>query len=287
MPPVTPEVEQVLALGASVNQGLGMLSETEDLRMRMGDIRNGDTDGLWVRTYARKDSAHGSFGNGFEQDTYGIHLGADHVVKAGNDASWLFGGAFHYGQSDMDGTADAAGGSADVDQYTFKAYATYMKDNGAFVDLVLHAGYYDTELTGLANNKMAGFKADYSNWATAFQPKQATASSLAKPPVLGTSNRRRKLTWFHAEGKDFTTSTGLAVSQGDADFITGRLGAAMGKTFALGTDSDPLASYLSVGPRVGCSISSTAIRRSQRTEPTVQPCIATRWISRALVPTTV
>ena len=35
-----------------------MLS-TEDLRMRMGDIRNGDTDGLWVRTYARKDSASG------------------------------------------------------------------------------------------------------------------------------------------------------------------------------------------------------------------------------------
>ena len=85
-------------------------------------------------------------------------------MKAGKDASWLIGGAFHYGQSDMDGTADAAGGSADVDQYTFKVYATYMKDNGAFVDLVLHTGYYDTELTGLANNKMAGFKADYSNW---------------------------------------------------------------------------------------------------------------------------
>lgn len=249
--PVTPEVEQVLALGASVNQGLGMLSETEDLRMRMGDIRNGDTDGLWVRTYARKDSAHGSFGNGFEQDTYGIHLGADHVVKAGNDASWLIGGAFHYGQSDMDGTADAAGGSADVDQYTFKAYATYMKDNGAFVDLVLHAGYYDTELTGLANSKMTGFKADYSNWGYGVSAEVGHRFEFGESASAWYVEPTAQLTWFHAEGKDFTTSTGLAVSQGDADFITGRLGAAMGKTFALGTDSDPLASYLSVGLKGG------------------------------------
>ena len=251
VPPVTPEVEQVLALGASVNQGLGMLSETEDLRMRMGNIRNGDTDGLWVRTYARKDSAHGSFGNGFEQDTYGIHLGADHVVKAGNDASWLFGGAFHYGQSDMDGTADAAGGSADVDQYTFKAYATYMKDNGAFVDLVLHAGYYDTELTGLANSKMTGFKADYSNWGYGVSAEVGHRFEFGESASAWYVEPTAQLTWFHAEGKDFTTSTGLAVSQGDADFITGRLGAAMGKTFALGTDSDPLASYFSVGLKGG------------------------------------
>lgn len=250
-PPISGEVEQVLALGASVNQGLGMLSETEDLRMRMGDIRNGDTDGLWVRTYARKDSAHGSFGNGFEQDTYGIHLGADHVVKAGKDASWLIGGAFHYGQSDMDGTADAAGGSADVDQYTFKVYATYMKDNGAFVDLVLHTGYYDTELTGLANNKMAGFKADYSNWGYGVSAEVGHRFEFGESASAWYVEPTAQLTWFHAEGKDFTTSTGLAVSQGDADFITGRLGAAMGKTFALGTDSAPLASYLSVGLKGG------------------------------------
>ena len=250
-PPISSEVHQILSLGASVNQGLGMLSETEDLRMRMGDVRNGDTDGLWVRTYARKDSAHGSFGNGFEQDAYGIHIGADHVVKTGNEASWLFGGAFHCGRSDMDGVADAGGGEADVDQYTFKAYATYMKDNGAFVDLVLHAGYYDTELTGLANNKMAGFKADYSNWGYGISAEAGHRFEFGETASAWYVEPTAQLTWFHAEGKDFTTSTGLAVSQGDADFITGRLGAAMGKTFALGTDSDPLASYFSVGLKGG------------------------------------
>ena len=151
----------------------------------------------------------------------------------------------------MDGTADAAGGSADVDQYTFKAYATYMKDNGAFVDLVLHAGYYDTELTGLANNKMAGFKADYSNWGYGISAEAGHRFEFGETASAWYVEPTAQLTWFHAEGKDFTTSTGLAVSQGDADFITGRLGAAMGKTFALGTDSDPLASYFSVGLKGG------------------------------------
>ena len=250
-PPISGEVAQVLALGASVNQGLGMLSETEDLRMRMGDIRHDDTDGLWVRTSARKDSAHGSFGNGFEQDTYGIHLGADHVVKSADDASWLLGGAFHYGRTDMDGTADAAGGSADVDQYTFKAYATYMKDNGAFLDLVLHAGYYDTELTGLANSMMAGFKADYSNGGYGVSAEAGHRFEFGKTAREWYVEPTVQLTWFHADGKNFTTSTGLAIAQSDADFITGRVGATIGKTFALGNESDPMASYFSIGLKGG------------------------------------
>ncbi len=92
---VTNEVDQVLSLGTSLTQAVGMLSETEDLRMRMGDIRHGDTDGLWVRTYSHKDSAHGSFSNGFEQDVHGFHIGTGHVIRTNSDASWLLGGAFY------------------------------------------------------------------------------------------------------------------------------------------------------------------------------------------------
>ena len=88
----------------SVNQGLGTSSETEDLRMPMGDIRNGDTDGLWAPLTPQ--DAHGSFGNGFEQDTYGIHLARTMSLRPEKTPLGLFGGAFHYGQSYMDGTAD-------------------------------------------------------------------------------------------------------------------------------------------------------------------------------------
>ena len=60
-----------------------------------------------------------------------------------------------------------------------------------------------------------------------------------------------QLTWFHAEGKNFKTSTGLEINQGDADFITGRLGATVGKVFALGTADDPMSSYFSVAMKGG------------------------------------
>ena len=250
-PPVTEEVDQVLSLGSSITQALGMLSETEDLRMRMGDVRHGDTDGLWVRTYSRKDSARGSFGNGFEQDVHGFHIGADHVIRTNNNASWLLGGAFHYGKSDIEGAAEAGGGDADIDQYTFKAYATYMKDNGAFADIVLHTGYYDTTLTGKDNTGLGNFKADYSNWGYGISGEVGHRIDLSSFANSWYIEPTAQLTWFHAEGKNFKTSTGLEINQGDADFITGRLGAAVGKVFALGTTNDPMSSYFSVAMKGG------------------------------------
>ena len=250
-PPVTEEVDQVLSLGSSITQALGMLSETEDLRMRMGDVRHGDTDGLWVRTYSRKDSAHGSFGNGFEQDVHGFHIGADHVIRSNDNASWLVGGAFHYGKSDIEGAAEAGGGDADIDQYTFKAYATYMKDNGAFADIVLHTGYYDTTLTGKDNTGLGSFKGDYSNWGYGVSAEVGHRFDLSNIANRWYIEPTAQLTWFHAEGKNFKTSTGLEINQGDADFITGRLGAAVGKVFALGAADDPMSSYFSVAMKGG------------------------------------
>lgn len=99
---VTNEVDQALSLGTSLTQAVGMLSETEDLRMSMDDIRHGDTDGLWLRTYSHKDSARGSFSNSVEQDVHGFHIGTDHVIRTNSNASWLLGGAFHYGKSDIE-----------------------------------------------------------------------------------------------------------------------------------------------------------------------------------------
>ena len=250
-PDHTPEVDQVLSLGTSVTQALGMLAETEDLRMRMGDVRHGDTDGLWVRTYSRKDSARGSFGNGFEQDVHGFHIGADHVIRTNSNASWLLGGAFHYGKSDIEGAAEAGGGDADIDQYTFKAYATYMKDNGAFADIVLHTGYYDTTLTGKDNTGLGSFKGDYSNWGYGVSAEVGHRIDLSSFANNWYVEPKAQLTWFHAEGKNFKTSTGLEINQGDADFITGRLGAAVGKVFALGTANDPMSSYFSVAMKGG------------------------------------
>ena len=250
-PPVTPEAKQVLSLGASVSQGLGMLSESEDLRMRMGEVRNGVSDGLWTRTYARQDGAKGSFGKEFKQDTYGIYLGADRVVAIDDDSSWLLGGAFHYGRSDMEGVADANGGSSDLDQYSIKAYATYMQESGSFADIVLHAGYYDTDITGKTNNGFDAFSAKYHNWGYGISAEVGHRFTVGETAHGWFIEPTAQLTWFHAEGKDFKTTTKLTVSQSDADFITGRLGALIGKTIAYGPANNPMEKYVSFGVKGG------------------------------------
>lgn len=250
-PPVTPEVHQVLALGASVHQGLGMLSETEDLRMRMGEVKHGVNDGLWARTYARQDTAHGSYGNGFKQDIYGIHIGADRLISVDDKSSWLVGGAFHYGRSDMEGVADANGGGSDVDQYTFKAYATYLQDSGSFADIVVHVGYYDTELVGKANNGYDQFDAKYNNWGYGLSAELGHRFTLGQTEKSWFVEPTAQLTWFHSDGQDFRTSTGLDVSQENADFITARLGTLVGKTFAYGPSSNPMSKYISIGLKGG------------------------------------
>lgn len=247
----TPEAKQVLSLGASVSQGLGMLSESEDLRMRMGEVRNGVSDGLWTRTYARQDGAKGSFGKGFKQDTYGIYLGADRVVAIDDDSSWLLGGAFHYGRSDMEGVADANGGSSDLDQYSIKAYATYMQESGSFADIVLHAGYYDTDITGKTNNGFDAFSAKYHNWGYGISAEVGHRFTVGETSHGWFIEPTAQLTWFHSEGKDFKTSTKLSVSQSDADFVTGRLGALIGKTIAYGPTNNPMEKYVSFGVKGG------------------------------------
>lgn len=246
-PAVTPEVNQIISLSASVAQGVGMLSEMEDLRTRMGDIKNGATDGLWARTYFRKDRAYGSFGNGFEQDTSGIHIGLDHVYQLDESSSWLLGGAFHYGRSDLEGARATGGGDAKVDQYTFKAYATYLHESGAFADIVSHVGYYDNSLSGLDNTEMGRYGANYSNWGYGISGEIGQRFSYGEWFVEPSA----QLTWFHADGKHITTTTGLKIHQDDGDFITGRIGTGLGKTIALGNHFQPYSEYVSFAVKGG------------------------------------
>lgn len=47
-----------------------------------------------------------------------------------------------------------------------------------------------------------------------------------------------ELSYFYVKGEDFKTSTGLEVSQGNADFLTGRAGLVIGKKVNYGTTND-------------------------------------------------
>lgn len=233
IPPTTPEVDQILALGTSAAQGLGMLQETEDLRTRMGDIRSGESDGVWARTFARQDRAYGSYGHSFKQETYGIYFGADRAWRH-NSGSSLVGLAMHLGKSDQKEIGGGEAGSAKMDQYSLKAYGTWMSDRGSFIDIVGLLGYYDTELSGVSNTGKRQLKADYNTWGYGLSAEIGHRFALEQPTSTWFVEPTAQLSWYRVLGKDFSTNTGIKVEQSDTDFLVGRAGLAVGKTIPLG-----------------------------------------------------
>lgn len=142
-----------------------------------------------------------------------------------------------YGHSEQEGFAAANGGSGDLDQYSAKLYATWMHQSGIYADLVLQGGYYEQDLDGIANDGKTSFNASYHTWGygasveighmfTLAQDKEADDRLWYSQWFL---EPQAQLSYFAVKGADYTTSTGMQVSQDNADFLTGRLGFVLGK----------------------------------------------------------
>ena len=251
------EMQQITNLGISATQALSFASELEDLRGRLGEVRYGAQDGAWVRAGYTKETADGYNGRGFEQKTHDLHIGLDRIIAADEDSSWLVGGALRYAKSKQEGFTAARGGEGELEQYSAKLYATYMHAQGSYADFVVQAGRYSQDLTGLANDLSSAFNADYKTYGY--------GASIEVGHMFDFNNQvddrqwfnhffiepQLQLSYFNAHGKDYKTSTGLAVSQSDADFLTGRAGVVLGKKFNYGTADDLDKRYFQVGLKGG------------------------------------
>lgn len=240
---VTPEITDNVTIGTSSSQAFAYMADLEDLRKRLGEVRYGAQAGAWVKAFAKKDNVSASGNRGFEQDVYGINVGLDTLVGTSESASWLVGGAFRYARADQEGIGiDSTSG--DLDEYSIKAYATWMHEKGSYADFVLQAGRYEQELNGLDNTGTGASHADYGTWGFGASIEIGHTFSLADD----VDDRRwfnhffiepqLELSYFHARGADYSTSTGLKVSQENTDFLTGRAGLVLGKKFNYGTEDE-------------------------------------------------
>lgn len=242
-PPLPPEVNDNITIGTSSGQAEAYQADMEDLRKRTGEIRYGAQDGGWVSVFGKKDSVKVSGTAGFKQEIYGLNIGVDRLVHADEDSAWLFGGAFRYSDADQKGLGSGYT-TGTLQEYSGKLYATWMHDKGSYVDFVLQAGRYEQELEGFDNTGMDKSKADYGTWGFGASVEVGHMFSFDG----GVDDRRwfnhwfvepqLQLSYFLAKGADYTTSTGLKVDQGNADFLTGRAGFVLGKKFNYGTIDD-------------------------------------------------
>ena len=242
-PPLPPEVNDNLTIGTSSGQAQAYQADMEDLRKRTGEVRYGAQDGGWVSLFGKKDSVKSSGTAGFKQEIYGLNIGVDRRVHADEDSVWLLGGAFRYSDADQKGLGSGCT-TGTLQEYSGKLYATWMHDKGSYADVVLQAGRYEQELEGFDNTGMDKSKADYGTWGFGASVEVGHMFSFGG----GVDDRRwfnhwfvepqLQLSYFRAQGADYTTSTGLKVDQGNADFLTGRAGFVLGKKFNYGTIDD-------------------------------------------------
>ena len=234
------EVNDNITIGTSSAQAEAYLADMEDLRKRTGEVRYGAQDGGWVSVFGKKDSVKASGTPGFKQEIYGLNIGVDRLVHADEASAWLLGGAFRYSDDDQKGLGSGYT-TGTLQEYTGKLYATWMHDKGSYADFVLQAGRYEQELEGFDNTGMDKSTAEYGTWGFGASVEVGHMFSFG-----GSVDDRRwfhhwfvepqlQLSYFRAKGADYTTSTGLKVYQGNADFLTGRAGLVLGKKFNYGT----------------------------------------------------
>lgn len=108
-----------------------------DVRKRMGDLRAAEgKHGAWARYDGGRLSGEGGFENDF------------HTIQVGVDAMPLDNGVrFGLAGSYTKGDAEYARGDADMDAFGLAAYATWMGDNGMFVDGVARMAKASNDLT--------------------------------------------------------------------------------------------------------------------------------------------
>ena len=242
-PETPPEISDNITIGTSASQAMAYLADLDDLRKRLGEVRYGAQDGAWVKAFSKKDSIDTASSRGFEQESFGINVGADRLLGASESSAWLMGASFRYGKSDQEGFGIGST-NGKLEEYSIKGYASWMHEKGSYADFVLQAGRYEQELSGLDNTGAGTSRADYGTWGYGASIELGHMFSFGEEvddrqwfnhwfiePQL-------QLAYFYAQGADYRTSTGLKVDQEDVDFLTGRAGVVIGKKFNYATIDD-------------------------------------------------
>ena len=201
-------MESSLEMAASLPLAMNRIL-TNDVRKRMGDLRaSNGTHGAW----ARYDGGKLSGENGLDSEFHTIQVGVDTVASA--DAPRV-GVAFAYTDGDMDYVRN----SSDMQAYSLAGYATWMADNGMFLDTVVRMSKFDNDLTvdgrlkGQMDSLAVGVSAE-GGWRF-----DLTDMFYVEPQA--------EVAYTYINGDDFTLGKASYKVEG-LDSLTGRLGFASG-----------------------------------------------------------
>lgn len=224
------------------------LSDLEDLRQRLGEVRLGADNGIWTKvSYARYRTS--GLGDGkVKSIDYSIHVGADGTLYKNNGHKFFTGFSFKGGHTDM--KAARAAGTGDLNHYTWKLYGTYVHEKGSYADIVASVGTFNNRFRGYHDSWTGQVHGDVNHWGAGisgevghqfrFLEESAGSFWFAEPQI--------QLSYFRVKGKNYETSNAIHVEQKSVNFLTGRVGVSAGKQFAYGADKKR---YLQLSAKAG------------------------------------
>ena len=242
-PILSPSAELVTALSGLGAQTAIWETQLSDLRKRLGEIRYGAKDGLWIRALSQKDRVSGIGHNAVSQKLHGFNLGVDHIVNQSANETWVVGGNIKYVQSDQK-TKTSVQGQGDLNTYGASLYATYTDEAGQYADFVLGLDRFDEDLKTTmldgtltkGNFKSTGLGASAEvGQRFAFQHTNLNGNPVQDQWFI---EPQAQLSYYWLNGKSYHLDNGMRVSQKDMDSLVGRLGVVLGKKWSYSTAND-------------------------------------------------
>ncbi len=137
--------------------------EIDRFSQRYGDRRYDETNNsLWARVRHDRWGSDAGVGD-FESKNTTYQVGYD-FTRFVENGKMIYGAAFDFMDGDTD--YDSISGTGETKRYAISAYATYIRDNGSYLDMIGKVGRLSNEYA-VKLDSGTEVSADYMNWMSA------------------------------------------------------------------------------------------------------------------------
>ncbi|RMT24944.1 Outer membrane autotransporter [Pseudomonas amygdali pv. mori] len=232
---ISPSTQSALAL-YSAAPAIWM-SELSTLRSRMGEVRASGRAGGWMRAYGNRLNATTSDGVDYRQKQNGLSLGADAPVEV-SSGQLVLGVLGGYSTSGIDLSRGTTG---KVDSYYAGAYATWLSDDGYYVDGVLKLNRFRNK-ADVAMSDASKAKGDYTNNGVGGWVEFGRHIKLGDDYFL---EPFAQLSSVVVQGQELRLDNGMKAKNDHTQSVLGKVGTSLGRSVAL-KDGGVLQPYVRV-----------------------------------------
>ncbi|WP_293701758.1 autotransporter outer membrane beta-barrel domain-containing protein [uncultured Parasutterella sp.] len=224
---LSPAAKITLASIASGNQVIQFLGTLDDLRTRMGEIRNGADDSLYVLYRHDKSRYHSNYSSNSQLKYSAFTFGGDYRVNK----NWIIGTNLILTRGKIH-VKDVPGNHSRVDSVGAKFYAAWLGDKDQYVDTVLTINRYSNKLHARSVDESIT-SADYRNYGVGLSVEAGKRFYL--PIGSGSSSwfvdPQVQLSYFRVSSASFRFSNDMKVHVDSANSLNGRIGLDLGRNF--------------------------------------------------------